>query len=73
MTFPDYDELTNPLFIRLGIVNFNYLIFYHNVLFVLEYLTGSLPDTFPNFFIPISKKNIIISGSCLKVHTSDHE
>ena len=46
MTFSDYNVHTNPLFISLGIVKFNDLIFYHNALFMFDYHTGSLPDTF---------------------------
>jgi hypothetical protein len=57
LTFSDYNALTNPLFISLGIVRFNDLIFYHNALFMFDYHTGSLPDTFQNVFLPISQKH----------------
>ena len=57
MTFSDYNAHTNPLFISLGIVKFNDLIFYHNALFMFDYHTGSLPDTFQKIFLPISQKH----------------
>jgi hypothetical protein len=57
MTFYNYNAHTNPLFISLGIVKLNDLIFYHNALFMFDYHTGSLPDTFQIFLLPIGQKH----------------
>ena len=53
----DYNEHTNPLFIKLKIVKFHDLVYIHNAIFVYNYNSGNLPNTFDTFFVLVNQKH----------------
>ena len=54
MTFSSYYEHTNPLFIKLEILKIHDLVIYHNALFMYDFHSDNLPDTFNTFFLPVN-------------------
>ena len=54
MTFSSYYEHTNLLFIKLEILKIHDLVIYHNALFMYDFHSDNLPDTFNTFFLPVN-------------------
>ena len=57
ITFSVYHEHTNPLFIKLKLLKFHDLVFFPNAIFMYDYHSGNLPDTFNSFFLPVNQKH----------------
>ena len=57
ITFSNYQDHTNPLFIQLRLLKFHDLIFYHNALFMYDFHTGRLPHVFDEYFALVSQKH----------------
>ena len=57
ITFSDYLDHTNSIFLALNILKFQDLVFYHNALFMYDFHSGNLPHIFSTFFSPVSQKH----------------
>ena len=57
LTFSDYNEHTNPIFIKLKILRFHDVIYFHNAIFLYDYHSGNLPSIFDPFFIKANRKH----------------
>ena len=57
ITFSDYLDHTNSIFLALKILKFQDLAFYHNALFMYDFQSGNLPHIFSTFFSSVSQKH----------------
>ena len=66
MTFSNFDEHTEPLFKRNGLLKLNDLIFLYNSLFMYDFYNNKLPLWFENFFLPDKLKHSYNTRLALK-------
>lgn len=61
MTFSNFYENTNPIFIKLGILKLHDLVIYHNAIFIYDFYNDNFPETFNAncFSLLIKDTNII--------------
>ena len=57
MTFANYDSHSSPIFRQLELLKINDLVFIHTALFMQQYYSKQLPETFDNLFQPLSCKH----------------
>ena len=57
MTFSNFYEHTNPIFINLGILKLHDLVFYQNALFFYDFYNDNLPETFNAYFPPVNQRH----------------
>ena len=57
MTFANYDSHSSPIFRQLELLKINHLVFIHIALFMQQYYSKQLPETFDNLFQPFSCKH----------------
>lgn len=55
MTFSDFKAHSSPLFLKLGLLKLDDIIYIHNVLFMYDFYTNHLPSVFDDFFETIKK------------------
>ena len=55
ITFSNFYDHTNPFFIKLKILKLHDLVFY--AMFMYDFYTGNLPETFNNFFLAVNQKH----------------
>ena len=53
ITFSDYNAHTNPLFQKLKVLKFFDVIFFNNALFVYNFYSNKLPESFDSFFTEV--------------------
>ena len=66
ITFSEYREHTNPFFIKFNILKLQDLVSFNNALFVYNFLTGNLPNTFESFFTLIKNEHNYQTGLASK-------
>ena len=57
MTFSEYNAHTNLLFLKLKILKLTDLIIFHTALFMYDYHTNNLPNSFKSFFNRVNKRH----------------
>ena len=55
--FSEYREHTSPLYVKLNILKFSDLVYFHNALFMHDYHSGNLPSSFNLFFTKVNQKH----------------
>ena len=60
MTFSNFYDHTDPLFVKLNILKMHDLVFYWNAAFMHDFYNGNLPEIFHTFFNSVKEKQIII-------------
>jgi hypothetical protein len=57
MTFSNFYDHTDPLFIKLNILKIHDLVFYWSAAFMHDFYNGNLPEIFHNFFTSVKEKH----------------
>ena len=57
ISFADFWDHLNPLFIRLNILKFNDIVKFQTAIFMHNFYHGTLPDTFNSFFSLVSTRH----------------
>jgi hypothetical protein len=57
MTFSNFYDHTDPLFIKLNILKMHDLLFYWNAAFMHDFYNGNLPEIFHTFFTSVKEKH----------------
>ena len=56
-TFSGYYDHTNPVFIQLKIIKFKDLVYLQNAIFVYNFYSSKLPQTFDKYFILVDQRH----------------
>ena len=57
ITFADFRDPSNPLFIKLNILKFDDIVKFHTAIFMHDFHHGNLPDTFNSFFSLVNTRH----------------
>ena len=57
MSFAEYNAHTNPIFIKLKILKLADLVLFNTALFMYDYHTNNLPNSFNSFFNPVNQRH----------------
>lgn len=70
MTFADFKEHTNPIFIDLKILKFHDLVWLQTAIFMHDFHHGNLPVVFNQFFLLVNKRHDYNTRSASKLNYS---
>ena len=57
MTFSNFYEHTNPIFIKLAILKLHDLVCHQNAIFIYDFHNHKLPETVNAYFFPINQRH----------------